>query len=338
MMRIFALVPLIWIASLGVAAGQGTSGFISLADRFKPQTLATLPDGRHLHFYCQGEGAPVAILDASLSFWSFEFIRLQPELAKTTRVCAVDRAGFGFSDAGPMPRDTVAETADLAAGLKAAKIPGPYVLVGHSYGGQNARYFAYTHPHDVAGLLLIDPGIEHFAQRLPYPKSYMDAAQTYYDTCRDAAQSGKLVPGFAPPGDDGPCVGEIPEQWTPARQAYTREIFTRPSRFAAMASEFSHVDTTTSAAIDARRRRLGALPLIILSSDEAHFTEDRPPGVDADKLYAAWVSAHRDQASDSSIGEQRSVVGASHFVFQEHPEVVIAAFERIVKAAREHSR
>jgi pimeloyl-ACP methyl ester carboxylesterase len=314
-------------------AAQGPA-FISLADRFKPQILAHLPDGRNLHFFCQGEGSPVAVMDASLSFWSFEFIRLQPELAKVTKVCAVDRAGFGFSDPGPMPRDVVSDTADLYAGLKASGIPGPYVLVGHSYGGQTARYFAYTHPKDVAGLLLIDPGIEHFGQRLPYPPSYIADAQKYYDACRDLAKAGALKPGFSPMPDEGPCIPEISPKWTPARQAYTAEIFARPSRFEAMASEFATTDTTTSAALDRTRHKLGDLPLIVLSSDKAHFTEDRPQGVDADALHAAWVNAHKEQASDSSIGEERTIDGASHFVFAERPDAVIAAFNEVMTKAR----
>jgi len=77
------------------------------------------------------------------------------------------------------------------------------------------------------------------------------------------------------------------------------------------------------------------MPLIILSSDKAHFTEDRPKGVDADQLYNTWIAAHEDQAKDSSQGKNIIVDGASHFVFQERPEVFIKAFNDLVDQARQ---
>src|ERR1700677_4013035 len=107
----------------------------------KPQTLAVLPDGRKVHFFCVGEGGPVAILESGWGTPTLGWRRIQGEFAKTTRVCVFDRPGYGFSDPGPLPRDSASGVADLHAGLKAANIQPPYVLVGHSLGGFDARLF-----------------------------------------------------------------------------------------------------------------------------------------------------------------------------------------------------
>ena len=57
-----------------------------------------------------------------------------------------------------MPQPTTAgdAVADLHALLSAAAVAGPYVLVGHSYGGLVVRLYASTYPQDVAGLVLVD--------------------------------------------------------------------------------------------------------------------------------------------------------------------------------------
>jgi pimeloyl-ACP methyl ester carboxylesterase len=81
---------------------------------------------------------------------------VQPEVAKTTRVCTYDRAGMGYSEAGPLPRTAAQFAQELHAVLQNAQIPGPYVLVGHSLGGLPVRVFAREYQADVAGLVLIE--------------------------------------------------------------------------------------------------------------------------------------------------------------------------------------
>jgi pimeloyl-ACP methyl ester carboxylesterase len=84
--------------------------------------------------------------------WSW----VQPEVAKTTRVCTYDRAGSGWSDAGPLPRDAARFANELHTLLQNANVPGPYVIVGHSLGGLTARVFAHEYAADVSGVVLIE--------------------------------------------------------------------------------------------------------------------------------------------------------------------------------------
>jgi pimeloyl-ACP methyl ester carboxylesterase len=88
----------------------------------------------------------------SSAIWSL----IQPELSRTMRVCSHDRAGTAWSDLGPIPRSMKQEVAELRALLEKAKESGPFVLVGHSYGGLLMRLYAATHPSDVAGIVLVD--------------------------------------------------------------------------------------------------------------------------------------------------------------------------------------
>jgi pimeloyl-ACP methyl ester carboxylesterase len=123
-----------------------------------------LPPGRlidigthRLHLHCQGVGAPAVVFDAALGGSSLSWSLVQPEVARFTTACAYDRAGFGWSDAGPPPRTAARLAGELAALLERAGVTPPYVLVGHSFGGLTIRAFAARHPQLVAGLVFVDP-------------------------------------------------------------------------------------------------------------------------------------------------------------------------------------
>src|SRR5215207_5110799 len=91
--------------------------------------------GYSLHINGAGQGSPTAILDAGSGLFSAQWVRVQRQVSDTTRVCAYDRAGMGWSEMGPDPRDARQITSELHTLLGKAGIEGPYVLVGHSYGG-----------------------------------------------------------------------------------------------------------------------------------------------------------------------------------------------------------
>src|SRR5262252_5295546 len=124
-----------------------------------------LPDGRRMFLHCEGSGAPTVILDAGAMASSAAWGKVLPEVAKTTRVCAYDRAGYGRSDPGPLPRDGRAVAEDLDQLLRAAGIDGPFVLAGHSAGALYVRMFSDLRPSDVAGMVLIDPSVERQDRR-----------------------------------------------------------------------------------------------------------------------------------------------------------------------------
>ena len=113
--------------------------------------------GYRLAIHCIGEGSPTVVLETGLGAPSEYWAPIQQEVAELTRVCRFDRAGRGKSDPAPTtPRTCADMVADLRALLHNVGIPAPYVLVGNSLGGMNARLYAYQHPEEVAGLVLVD--------------------------------------------------------------------------------------------------------------------------------------------------------------------------------------
>jgi pimeloyl-ACP methyl ester carboxylesterase len=112
--------------------------------------------GYKLHINCEGQGSPTVVLDAGSGGFSAQWVRVQREVSGTTRVCSYDRAGMGWSEMGPEPRDAKQISSELHTLLKGANIEGPYVLVGHSFGGLYVRTYAARYPDEVAGVVLVD--------------------------------------------------------------------------------------------------------------------------------------------------------------------------------------
>lgn len=127
------------------------------AEAFPPPGRLVAVPGGELHLYCTGAGAPTVVLDHDVASNSAEWALIQPRIAEITRVCAYDRAGFGWSRMTDGPRDAGQSAMDLAALLAASGEAGPYVMVGHGYGAFVARLFAAAHPESVVGMVLLDP-------------------------------------------------------------------------------------------------------------------------------------------------------------------------------------
>jgi pimeloyl-ACP methyl ester carboxylesterase len=123
--------------------------------------------GYSLHINCVGQGSPTVVLDAGSGGFSAQWVRVQREVSGTTRVCAYDRAGMGWSEMGPQPRDAKQITGELHTLLGKAGIEGPYVLVGHSFGGMYMQTYAARYPDEVAGVALVDSSTDpdQFSQR-----------------------------------------------------------------------------------------------------------------------------------------------------------------------------
>jgi pimeloyl-ACP methyl ester carboxylesterase len=113
--------------------------------------------GFRLHLHCCGQGSPTVVMDSALGGSSVSWLLVQPHIAELTRVCSYDRAGFGWSDRGPMPRTAGRIADELRVLLERANVPPPYVVVGHSFGGLVMRIFAARYQSDVAGMVLVDP-------------------------------------------------------------------------------------------------------------------------------------------------------------------------------------
>ena len=145
---------------LTVILGVVYQGYGSRRDArmFPPPGHLVDVGGYRMHIRCAGEGSPPVILDSGIVLFSSGWQWVIEELASSTRVCAPDRAGLGWSEAGPEPYDGIQAAKELRAVLEGAGIERPFVYVGHSFGGNLGLIYSHRYPGDVAGLVLVDPG------------------------------------------------------------------------------------------------------------------------------------------------------------------------------------
>lgn len=157
------------IGILTVLIGQSLSG-AGVAHEINSRPLApgkiVSVAGSERHLYCAGEGHSTVVLEAGLGGNSLDWSRVFPQLTSHTRVCAYDRAGYGWSDMGSLPRTGLRSALELHELLEAAGEKPPFVLVGHSYGGFIVRLFASRFPDKVAGVILVDASHERQFQAL----------------------------------------------------------------------------------------------------------------------------------------------------------------------------
>lgn len=291
-----------------------------------PANRVALPDGRRINLYCEGKGGPVVVMDAGLGDTGASWRTVQDEIAKTVRVCVYDRAGLGFSTFDPGRRDTLAMTADLAAALKAARIKGPYVLVGHSMAGLNARVFASQHPKDVVGMVLVDPSVERQTERMAAASAkFAAASRGFMNSPSPCAAEPR------PPEKEAACTTPRPRD-LPADLAPVYDTTRSPKAYQAMMAEGASFSTFDSQQTAAASKPLGDMPLIVLTA-----TLFPVPDVPADDMAAVgrvWNTMHDEVAALSTRGENRPVAGASHYIHRDKPQAVIDAVAEVVAAAR----
>lgn len=147
------------VASLAIGS---VGGMYETAVTAHDQNTYTAPGtmydvgGHRLHLYCTGAGSPTVVLENGLGSTSANWARVTAEVSRTTRVCAYDRAGQGWSDDVNAPQDGLTIAADLHNLLARAREPGPYLMVGHSAGGTYVMTYAAQYPDEVAGMVLLD--------------------------------------------------------------------------------------------------------------------------------------------------------------------------------------
>lgn len=167
--------PLALLVALAGASYEAIENRLD-AHRFPESGRLVDAGGRRLLLNCTGIGNPTVILEAGWGGLSTSWSAVQPQIAKFARVCSYDRAGYGGSDPGPMPRTSLQIATELHALLRSAGELPPYILVGHSFGGYNVRVFNGLYPEAVAGIVLADATQEDQYELLPKPWNAISAA------------------------------------------------------------------------------------------------------------------------------------------------------------------
>lgn len=182
-LSVFALVALVIVAWGTVAVAAEV-----ISRTYKPRGEFVDVGGHKLRLVCEGPAAarPVVWLEAGAFSGAADFAAIQQKLtAKGYRSCAYDRAGMGYSETGPKPRDGDAIVGDLEKLMAASGEPGPYVLMGHSMAGLYLRQFAARNPDQVVGLVLLDAVTPEMIEQR--------AASKFASRMRGVAQLGAVV-------------------------------------------------------------------------------------------------------------------------------------------------
>ena len=289
--------------------------------------------GRNLNLYCSGEGSPAVIFDSGSGSPGYAWSGIQPEIAKLTRACWFDRAGDGWSDTGPFPRTSLAMSSDLHALLHRAGVPAPYVLVGHSLGGMNARVYNGMYPTDVAGAVLVDAAHGDEATRAPAFMLGHSVARTWWHPIWIAGQTARItgvlrlmLPATRLPAD--------PTNWT--RGIIVRALRNQPAAVAT--TEFNASEPESYAEAE-RATDFADRPLIVLTRGKI----DLPPNPSWEDRQAAtyelvWQREIQPKlARLSTRGQQVIVPNSGHGMPEEAPDAVISAVRNVVAAVRSQS-
>ena len=289
--------------------------------------------GRRINLHCTGAGGPTVILMAGIFSWSVVWYKTQPVIAQKTRVCAFDRAGYGFSDPGPRPQILSDVVDDLHTALKAGSIPGPYVLVGHSLGGIEARLYAQRWPKEVVGMVLVDTALAG--------EGLIDENQPGFDEviggesyaadmlhCAFLVVHGPLEPS-RPEYKDCTSATALPSDTPAAFRKIWPQFFTA-YYFADKVSLMSSVYTHRYDSVD--HRRLGAMPLVVLSAENSWGNSGTPEGVWFHRSYSkVWIALHEAFAHLSSRGVHRIIKGSGHQIELDKPQAVIDAVDEVLR-------
>jgi len=333
------------LAALTAASAQAQAGFsveeirTLLTPYASAADVVTLPDGRKVGFTCMGEGSPTVILIPGLGdFAGLSWGNVQPEMAKTTRVCAWDRPGWGLSD-GLEGTPTVATTTDmLEAALATGKIPGPYVLVGHSLGGLESLLFADRHRDQVVAMVMVDPSVPDQANLMASvaPALAADTSRegivSVFRQCAADIRSGAVRAGGPDPNN---CF-QYPPFFPPALSAAFAAKVSNPVQYETMVAFIGSTNDSFAAAVNSSRN-YADMPLVVLT---ATAQEPPPPGLPAEaaeqigKFREAMNHAHAELAALSTRGVNTRVPGANHYIQRTQPQVVIDAVEAVVAEAR----
>jgi pimeloyl-ACP methyl ester carboxylesterase len=274
-----------------------------------------LPDGRRIHITCSGSGSPAVLLEPGYGADAGAWYKVQPLIARTTRVCSYDRAGLGQSSMGPLPRDGRAIARDLDAALRAARMRGPFIVVGHSAGALYVRQFATIRIGEVAGMVLVDPSIEHQTTR--YDQTFGQGSGSIAGIRNNAARCVKAIESANSPPELASCG---PGADKPAGRAAALD------HWRTNVSEIETLFAATSDQVVARRRLARKVPTIVLTAASVE-------GPTADRAEIFHRSLHAEIAAAFESGQQR-LVKSSHMMIFDRPEVIAAAVEELVRSNR----
>ena len=272
--------------------------------------------GYGMHIDCTGNGSPVLILEAGGQNDSTIWRGVQPALAKTTTVCAYDRAGSGWSDTQPGPRDADHIAAELRQLLLQAGIKAPIVLMGHSIGGLFIRDYVAHYPADVAGIIFVDSSTPFQERNAALARA--TPTKTRIDKAVDFATQPwtlNLLVVAGVPRLLGMCGREHTAE-DHIKKIQAQDI----SRLRKSAwDEVYQFDQSSQQTVNSGP--FGALPILILSRDISKGLPTRPSHSEFDRRNA-WSQMQEDLKKLSTRSRRIVAKGSSHYIVLDRPDLI----------------
>ncbi|HEY6960887.1 MAG TPA: alpha/beta hydrolase [Gaiellaceae bacterium] len=298
------------LAVLSLIAVGGGVGTVVAATSSSPSPAGGhtyVANGHRLYLDCIGSGSPTVVLFNGLGEWTPNWAWVQTNVSRTTRVCAFDRAGEGWSGGEPARQDGHQLASDLHALLRAAHVAGPYVLAGHSVGGTYALVYANDYPAQVAGVALIDSATPYQFDLPDYPSFYSmfeRASALRPSAARTVIGRLALRNGF----------GSLPPKARDAARAFN----STPRELAASRIEFLQLPIVFDQAKELRS--LHGRPLAVLSAGVGEMR--------------GWTAAQNRLARLSTNSIHRTVAGATHAALLENKEFATSTSKAITDVVR----
>jgi pimeloyl-ACP methyl ester carboxylesterase len=272
--------------------------------------------GYKLHINCTGQGIPAVILDSGLGDGYASWRKVQPQIAGFTRVCSYDRAGYGYSDSSPQPRNSREIAGELHTLLHNAKIAPPYILVGHSMGGFDVRLYASLYRSEVAGMVLVDSSHPEQRKRFPPALNDMDAGWLREQEFLQVAMP------FGLPRLLGFCGNDAEAR---AAECNFHSVHESVAELKAVSESAAETAATGS---------LGDIPLAVLSEDpntpQYDLSEDLvKPANDA------WQQMQNELAQLSTLSTHTIAKNSGHYIQLDRPDVVVEGVREVVAQARQ---
>ncbi|MEM7027265.1 MAG: alpha/beta hydrolase [Pseudomonadota bacterium] len=276
---------------------------INADTEFRPPGKFIYLDNQIMYIDCLGDSSPTVLIDVGLGDSSANWYKLARKLSKEVRVCVYDRAGYGWSNTGPGERTTEQITYELSRLLMKAEIPAPYVLVGHSFGGFTARYFATVFPEQTAGIVLVDSSHPEQIERL----AELDNIQ----------MNEPLKITRREPAPD--WMNQFEKKWYQLNS----------SRKAIVAQMSELKDFAKSAEQVSNLGQMPNIPLAVISRGKTQL-----PEIDGIALEGEWQSMQKDLLSLSKNSWQEIIENSGHQIYFDAPDAIIRNIMKVVELAR----
>jgi pimeloyl-ACP methyl ester carboxylesterase len=305
-----------------------------------PGCLVNL-QGQSLHLLSMGEGSPTVVFESGLMSTVLSWQDIQAEIAKDARAVSYDRAGLGWSELGPAPRDAEQIVSELHQLLDQAQVSPPFILVGHSFGGLTTRLFAARYPDEVAGLVLIDPVVpsewnpasEHNQKRIRTGAKILRRATVLSRLGLIRFVSFLLRVGAKPlaeplvrlmskgaPKGDGTSSSPLFWNLPPSERAMAPVFWVQPKFTDTIASQLENLPRSAAQVVAAEDSRDLAITIISAANTPA-------------KRKAEHIAT----AKMSSCGKHVTAARSGHWVVTDEPEIVLQAIREMIERTRKPS-